>query len=516
MKLTFAALTLAGTLTSTAMAQNYTQLVKDIYPGTTSSYPIGLTLYNDKVYFSATSDGTGVELYVSDGTSAGTMMLSDINPGSGSSNPTDFTVFDDKLFFRANDGTNGSELWVSDGSAAGTTLFMDISEGATSSNPSDFVVLGDVMLFEATTEEFGKELWVTDGTVDGTMILMDIQEGAAGSNPEIRSEYIVGTTSPYLVFLADDGVSGLSLYSTDGTAEGTVLLKNVTTSDPTDTPIISRPRDASVSGIYFAVGSELWITDGTEAGTTLIQEGVNIGGPSRISSYTLGGSTLFFGSSTGSSADNLWSTDGTTSGTYQIVTGLKSAEIARATTAAFGLGFGPVIGDKISLITDHGVGVNVWVTDGETIDLLIEGSIDWVLDVKLSMTGEQAVFFLRNGTALDVWVSDYTELNTVYVASFPGGVSTSVGESVPLNDMEALFSANSDAYGVELFKMEFPEIVVLPPPTSAPVAPVTPTSSPVAPVSPPEVPDFGSSASTLSTLASVALMSVVGVMTFYF
>jgi ELWxxDGT repeat protein len=37
---------------------------------------------------------------------------------------------DSRLFFTANDGTHGQELWVSDGSAAGTTLFEDIVAGS--------------------------------------------------------------------------------------------------------------------------------------------------------------------------------------------------------------------------------------------------------------------------------------------------------------------------------------------------------------------------------------------------
>ena len=41
-------------------------------------------------------------------------MVYDINP-SGSSDPRYLTVFNDKLYFSAEDGTNGDELWVYDG-----------------------------------------------------------------------------------------------------------------------------------------------------------------------------------------------------------------------------------------------------------------------------------------------------------------------------------------------------------------------------------------------------------------
>ena len=45
------------------------------------------------------------------------------------------TVFNGQLFFGANDGTHGPELWVSDGTAAGTTMVKDIIAGASGSNP---------------------------------------------------------------------------------------------------------------------------------------------------------------------------------------------------------------------------------------------------------------------------------------------------------------------------------------------------------------------------------------------
>ena len=37
-------------------------------------------------------------------------MVADIRPGSGSSLPRHLTVFNNELYFQANDGTNGQEL----------------------------------------------------------------------------------------------------------------------------------------------------------------------------------------------------------------------------------------------------------------------------------------------------------------------------------------------------------------------------------------------------------------------
>uniref|UniRef100_UPI00056C1DDD hypothetical protein n=1 Tax=Microcystis aeruginosa TaxID=1126 RepID=UPI00056C1DDD len=68
------------------------------------------------------------ELWKSDGTAAGTVLVKDINPGSSSSYPGSLTAVGNTLFFTAYDGLGGSgtELWKSDGTAAGTVLVKDI------------------------------------------------------------------------------------------------------------------------------------------------------------------------------------------------------------------------------------------------------------------------------------------------------------------------------------------------------------------------------------------------------
>jgi ELWxxDGT repeat protein len=48
-----------------------------------------------------------------------------------------------RLVFGANDGSTGRELWVTDGTTAGTTLLKDINPGPGSSSPRDFAALSD-------------------------------------------------------------------------------------------------------------------------------------------------------------------------------------------------------------------------------------------------------------------------------------------------------------------------------------------------------------------------------------
>ena len=104
-----------------------TKLVKDINPGSNSSNPSGLTSVAGKLYFRA-NDGThGVELWKSDGTAAGTTLVKDIRPAGKGSDPNRLTAVATRLYFRADDGTHGGELWKSNGTVAGTKIVRDVN-----------------------------------------------------------------------------------------------------------------------------------------------------------------------------------------------------------------------------------------------------------------------------------------------------------------------------------------------------------------------------------------------------
>lgn len=84
-------------------------------PGTWGTAQLGTSMF-----FSAYDSTNGIELWVTDGTSSGTVMVKDINSGSGGSYLNDLTVVGNTLYFRADDGNNGAELWKTDGTTSGT------------------------------------------------------------------------------------------------------------------------------------------------------------------------------------------------------------------------------------------------------------------------------------------------------------------------------------------------------------------------------------------------------------
>jgi len=209
-------------------------------------------------------DAAGIELWASDGTAAGTRRLNRIaplKPGQQPSfnlnyfQPGSFAFAGGRVFFAGDDGIHGRELWVSDGTAAGTRMLADIARGASGSSVASFAAVGNRVFFAADDGVHGRELWVTNGTAAGTRLVADIVPGA-------RSSYLgkLAGVGGLLLFSADDGVHGHEPWVSDGTRAGTRMVQDVAPG-----PLPSNPSGFFLSGheIYFIAndathGFEIW------------------------------------------------------------------------------------------------------------------------------------------------------------------------------------------------------------------------------------------------------------------
>ena len=341
-----------------------TSQVKDIGPGSSSSFPFDLTLLGSEVFFSASDGSSGTELWKSDGTNAGTSLVKDISAGSNSSSVDKITAVGSTIYFSADDGTNGAELWKSDGTTGGTVLVKDIYLGSDSSLISELTAVGSTLFFTADNGVNGTELWKSDGTSSGTTLVKDINPGAnSGFNSGITA---VGST---LFFSATDGVNGTELWKTDGTSSGTVMVKDIhpgsDTSDPQNpTANSSDPENLIAVGstLYFTAfdatsGTELWKSDGTSSGTTLVKD-INLGS-NGSSIYEMGafGSMLYLGASDGTNGTELWKSDGTSAGTTLVKDINPSGSSAPSQITA--------VGDALYFAATDGIsGEELWRTDG--------------------------------------------------------------------------------------------------------------------------------------------------------
>lgn len=227
---------------------------------------------------------------MTNGTPDGTRIVKDIIPGPTSSNVVWLTRFNDKVVFQADDGVNGAELWISDGTEQGTYMVKDIHELA-SSDPKGFTQLNETQ-FVFAAKNFDSEeynggqhwLWVSDGTEEGTKLIYECKMGYPGTDN--GSPY-----SPYcrvgrkVFFKADDkdGKYGEELWVTDGTEAGTHLVKdmNVEPNPEVAGATMSAAIDDMVNfyneKLFFQAwsyeyGGEPFASDGTEEGTYLIYD----------------------------------------------------------------------------------------------------------------------------------------------------------------------------------------------------------------------------------------------------
>lgn len=253
-----------------------------------------------------------VELWKTDGTEAGSGRVKDINP-SGSS------LFDQagirgmfystgrKVYFGATDGVNGVELWQSDGTTAGTTMVKDLFPGTASSQQLSFVGnLGDTVLF---SNHAASSLWRTDGTAAGTYELLADDFG-------LHEKALLFNDALY--FTAFTGSYQTELWRSDGTVAGTQLVKDI--NPGTGTFGGSWPRNLTVfngklyfttcdinersgpGGSFNGTGAGLYATDGTSAGTVMVVQGrLNL---SCSASLTVAGDTIFYQNSLGQYVGN--------------------------------------------------------------------------------------------------------------------------------------------------------------------------------------------------------------------
>ena len=126
------------------------------------------------MYFVADNGITGVELWKSDGTNAGTILVKDINTGINSSYPGYITFVNGVIYFIANTDTNGEELYKTDGTATGTILVKDINIGISGSNPRNLIALNNMLYFVADDGTTGSEIWKSNGTSVGTVLVADL------------------------------------------------------------------------------------------------------------------------------------------------------------------------------------------------------------------------------------------------------------------------------------------------------------------------------------------------------
>ncbi len=278
-----------------------------------------LRAVGSKVYFIARDAAHGAEPWVTDGTKSGTRLLRDTNPGP---DPLawqgDLSLFalQGRLLFRGGGDPLNPDLWLSNGTPAGTVPLANVYPFLVeplAELSGDPIELGGKVYFDRSPGGFDSTLWVTDLTAAGTQ-----PRGPISNEPGFRTTRLFVAGQKIFVFGRSD--QGDGLWATDGRPGGARLLGRFSLDFST---IFSLVPTAFSGKLFFRTsgsgpnpdlaGAELWVSNGTVAGTRRVQDpsGAPILDPRKL--------VLFANQLICSAAQSgFWRTDGTAAGTAQL------------------------------------------------------------------------------------------------------------------------------------------------------------------------------------------------------
>ena len=190
--------------------------------------PGGIVVVGDTLYFRSTFEDYGPELARATLEPGSIEMVGDLNPGAGGANIFNLTQVDHRIFFRAYHPDYGAELWAYNLNTGEIYLVKDIWPGSSGSSfPDQLISYQGNLIFNAHDGTYGEELWISDGTEEGTKMLKNINVEVGGppyGNAQPTQFY---EAADLLFFSADDGINGRELWQTDGTEAGTKMVYNI-------------------------------------------------------------------------------------------------------------------------------------------------------------------------------------------------------------------------------------------------------------------------------------------------
>jgi ELWxxDGT repeat protein len=408
-----------------------TEIVKDFGSNNLQS----LFKYGDKLVF--TSSGS---TWISDGTEIGTTFLT-------SGNTYAFSVIDNYFYGLGFDfNTNFTKLFKTDGVTVDiATINGDLT---TLSMYGAIPKIDNRLILQYYNAAVGTELGISDEAKQDLTLLKDINPGLPSSRPRAWT-----TLNEKVIFIADDGVNGAELWSTDGTSSGTVLLKNVVEGTANAFPYFQLP------GPSLAVGNEklhvlaatspahydLLVSDGTTLGTSVKFDFGDVLRP------------ILFGKT---ATDLIYFTPGKF---YKTNDSQNVSLFKDISSGLFGLDipFQKPYALKNNLLFTLGVsyaggstGNEFWVTDGTDAGTHIlkdinPGSGSGITGVADTLNSKLIFTGYTPESGNELWITDATETGTVLLKDINSGSGESLPTFITNFNNKIIFSAFEPIHGRE-------------------------------------------------------------------
>ncbi len=218
-------------------------------------------------------------------------------------------------------------------------------------NPSNISVFNNKLYFFGTDDlhYVDKLMYTADGSAAGVTVVKQID--TVKQWPTLRHLTMMNNL---LVF---DNYN--ELWKSDGTTAGTSMIKTIEVSAANYVVLNNKAYFAGDITNANPINDQLWQTDGTASGTTLVKT-INPSGPAGIVNMFVYGGKIYFNASDATHSSQLWVSDGTTSGTMLL-------KLINPTGIAYPSNFIAYNG-KVYFSADDGVNGNqLWVTDGTPV-----------------------------------------------------------------------------------------------------------------------------------------------------
>lgn len=444
-------------------------MVADLNVTNPGSIPENLTAIQGKVYFTADDEIHGRELWVTDGTESGTQLVKDIYPGKSSSGISGPFVPSGKfIYFTANDGVHGAELWKTDGTGKGTVRVTDLFSDTDPRPISSMVDFhGNLFFFTSFEEPLGTRLFKTDGTSFGTHYIKTVLPFDDIAWSQFGPDFLQ-VTNEHLFFTTRDEKHSVILWVSDGTKTGTIQLARTGYYYSGELDLVkffSKDQFCLIENtLYFPgndpdFGTELWKSDGTLAGTVRVTDiagGTQSSDPDNL--VAVNGS-IYYLASDSNGIRSLWKTDG--SGTLQVFSFPGGSDQFNKHLKLFEFQSNLYFFSNSSDYFD-GKSEQIWRTDTSTGKTFQYTNINIPSKtVELHSTNKNIFFITKTTTGYELWKIDETEMGASMVRDIwpgeSGGLAHFSQSDQPIVasiGKVLIFSARNANQGIELWRSD--------------------------------------------------------------
>lgn len=257
-------------------------------------------------------------------------------------------------------------------------------------NPKYLTQYNGEFIFSANRFNFGNELWKFNPTTSTKTLL---KKFINNSSICIKSEFI--SYNNLLYFIATDTTqASYQLWVTDGTPAGTLKIQTI--ANPSYNFNYQVKFKITGNKLFIIYSNQLWVSDGTTIGTKKIAQFNDINGDL----YTLG-NNVYFTADDGISGFDIWKSDGTATGTTLLKDINPSNTVGEIVLQPFN--------NKLYFFA---VG-NLWESDGTEAGTQIFQNI-YSTSFRGGVINGKMVFYTSN---YEVWSTDGSSANTLLLGN---------------------------------------------------------------------------------------------------